>query len=66
VEAAKQPKPWVEMEKKRSPVMAAQAVKICVVLTGLNFTLLCNPGFQISFRSLFHPGLCCIELSALN
>jgi hypothetical protein len=33
VEAAKQPKPWVEMGKKRSPVRVAQAVKICFALT---------------------------------
>jgi hypothetical protein len=66
VEAAKQPKPWVEIEKKRSPVRAAQAVKTCFALTGLNLTLLCNPGFQISLRSLFHHGLCCYALSALS
>jgi LmbE family N-acetylglucosaminyl deacetylase len=66
VEAAKQSKPWVEMEKKRSPVRAAQTVKTCFALTGLNLTLLCNPGFQSSLRSLFHPGLCCIALSALS
>jgi hypothetical protein len=58
--------PWVEMKNKRSPVRAAQAVKTCFALTGLNFILLCNPGFQSSLRSLFHPGLCCSALSALN
>jgi hypothetical protein len=46
-------------------VRATQAVKTCFALTGLNFALLCNPGFQSSLRSLFHPGLCYVALLAL-